>query len=112
MTEPIRFDGISLPVSDVDRSVAFYQQFGFELLIRHDDFALLRLGEGTVRDTGHVHAPQLHPEELLFHRTGIKPSSIWRGRNSSARSTNRRRRRTRLRSGSGNGLRTSTTGSI
>jgi catechol 2,3-dioxygenase-like lactoylglutathione lyase family enzyme len=48
MTEPIRFDGISLPVSDVDRSVAFYQQFGFELLIRHDDFALLRLGEGTI----------------------------------------------------------------
>ncbi len=48
MTEPIRFDGISLPVSDVDRSVAFYQQFGYELQIRHDDFALLRLGEGTI----------------------------------------------------------------
>ena len=29
MTETIRFDGVSLPVSDVDRSVAFYQQFGF-----------------------------------------------------------------------------------
>jgi catechol 2,3-dioxygenase-like lactoylglutathione lyase family enzyme len=48
MTEPIRFDGISLPVSDVDRSVAFYQQFGFELQVRHDNFALLRLGEGTI----------------------------------------------------------------
>jgi len=48
MTEPIRFDGISLPVSDVDRSVAFYQQFGFELEVRHDNFALLRLGEGTI----------------------------------------------------------------
>jgi catechol 2,3-dioxygenase-like lactoylglutathione lyase family enzyme len=48
MTEPIRFDGISLPVSDVDRTVSFYQQFGFELLIRHDNFALLRLGEGTI----------------------------------------------------------------
>src|SRR5690349_4685192 len=48
MTEPIYFDGISLPVSDVDRSVAFYQQFGFQLEIRHDDFALLRLGEGTI----------------------------------------------------------------
>jgi catechol 2,3-dioxygenase-like lactoylglutathione lyase family enzyme len=48
MTEPIRFDGISLPVSDVDRSAAFYQQFGFEIVVRHDNFALLHLGEGTI----------------------------------------------------------------
>jgi catechol 2,3-dioxygenase-like lactoylglutathione lyase family enzyme len=48
MTEPIRFEGISLPVSDVERSVAFYQQFGFEIQVQHDNFALLRLGEGTI----------------------------------------------------------------
>jgi catechol 2,3-dioxygenase-like lactoylglutathione lyase family enzyme len=48
MTEPIRLDGISLPVSDVEHSIAFYQQFGFEILIRHDNFALLQLGEGTI----------------------------------------------------------------
>ncbi|HEY1350129.1 MAG TPA: VOC family protein [Ktedonobacteraceae bacterium] len=48
MTEPIRFDGISLPVSDIERSVAFYQQFGFQIQVRHDHFALLRLGEGTI----------------------------------------------------------------
>jgi catechol 2,3-dioxygenase-like lactoylglutathione lyase family enzyme len=48
MTETIRFDGISLPVSDVERSVAFYQQFGFELQVQNVNFALLRLGEGTI----------------------------------------------------------------
>jgi catechol 2,3-dioxygenase-like lactoylglutathione lyase family enzyme len=48
MTETIRFDGISLPVSDVERSVAFYQQFGFELQVQNANFALLRLGEGTI----------------------------------------------------------------
>ena len=48
MTETIRFDGISLPVSDVERSVAFYQQFGFEVQVQHANFALLRLGEGTI----------------------------------------------------------------
>jgi catechol 2,3-dioxygenase-like lactoylglutathione lyase family enzyme len=48
MTETIHFDGISLPVSDIERSVAFYQQFGFELQVQNTSFALLRLGEGTI----------------------------------------------------------------
>ena len=49
MTETIRFDGVSLPVSDVEQSVAFYKQFGFELVLQNGDyFALLRLGEGTI----------------------------------------------------------------
>ena len=48
MTETLRFEGISLPVSDVERSVAFYQQFGFELEVQKANFALLRLGEGTI----------------------------------------------------------------
>ena len=48
MTETIHFDGVSLPMSDVERSVAFYQQFGFEVLSRRGNFALLRLGEGTI----------------------------------------------------------------
>ena len=42
MTESIRFDGISLPVSNVERSVAFYQQFGFDLQVQTANFALLR----------------------------------------------------------------------
>ena len=41
MTETIRFEGISLPVSDVERSAAFYQQFGFELQVQNANFALL-----------------------------------------------------------------------
>jgi catechol 2,3-dioxygenase-like lactoylglutathione lyase family enzyme len=48
MTETIHFDGISLPVSDIARSVAFYQQFGFEVQIQRAHFALLRLGEGSI----------------------------------------------------------------
>ena len=48
MTETIRFEGISLPVSDVERSIAFYQQFGFEVQSQHDNFASLHLGEGTI----------------------------------------------------------------
>lgn len=47
--ETIRFEGLSLPVSDVERSVAFYQQFGFQVE-QHapHQFALLRLGDGTL----------------------------------------------------------------
>jgi len=48
MTQTIHFDGISLLVSDVARSVAFYQQFGFEVHSQRANFALLRLGEGTI----------------------------------------------------------------
>src|SRR2546430_14262008 len=47
MAETIRFEGLSLPVSDVARSVAFYQQFGFQVEQYGPMFALLRLGEGT-----------------------------------------------------------------
>jgi catechol 2,3-dioxygenase-like lactoylglutathione lyase family enzyme len=48
MTETIRFDGITLPVSDVECSAAFYQQFGFVVQSMRDKFAMLRLGEGTI----------------------------------------------------------------
>lgn len=48
MAETIRFEGLSLPVSDVARSVAFYQQFGFQVDQYGPRFALLRLGEGTL----------------------------------------------------------------
>ena len=48
MTETIRFEGVSLPVSDIERSIAFYQQFGFTVEMQNDNFALLRLGEGTI----------------------------------------------------------------
>ncbi len=48
MSETIHFEGISLPVSDIERSIAFYQQFGFELEIQKANFALLRLGTGTI----------------------------------------------------------------
>ena len=48
MEQTIRFEGLSLPVSDVARSVAFYQQFGFQVEQYGPQFALLRLGEGTL----------------------------------------------------------------
>jgi catechol 2,3-dioxygenase-like lactoylglutathione lyase family enzyme len=48
MTDSIHFEGISLPVSDIERSVAFYRQFGFEIQVQNEHFALLRLGEGTI----------------------------------------------------------------
>lgn len=48
MTTPFRFEGISLPVSDVAASVAFYRALGFTVEQQHDVFALLRLGTGTI----------------------------------------------------------------
>ena len=48
MEQTIRFEGLSLPVSDIARSVAFYQQFGFQVEQYGPQFALLRLGEGTL----------------------------------------------------------------
>jgi len=48
MPESIRFEGLSLAVSDVARSVAFYQQVGFQVEQYGPMFALLRLGEGTL----------------------------------------------------------------
>lgn len=44
----IRFEGLSLPVTDLDRSIAFYESLGFATEARSDRFALLRLGGGTV----------------------------------------------------------------
>ena len=48
MTTPFRFEGLSLPVSDVAASVAFYQSLGFTVEQQHDVFALLRYGTGTL----------------------------------------------------------------
>jgi catechol 2,3-dioxygenase-like lactoylglutathione lyase family enzyme len=44
----IWFEGLSIPVSDLDRSVRFYELVGFRTEIRTDRFALLRLGTGTL----------------------------------------------------------------
>jgi catechol 2,3-dioxygenase-like lactoylglutathione lyase family enzyme len=44
----VTFEGLSLPVTSLDRSVPFYQSLGFRLEIRTDQFALLRLGSGTL----------------------------------------------------------------
>lgn len=44
----ITFEGMSLPVSDLERSVAFYTALGFVAEIRTERFALLRLAAGTV----------------------------------------------------------------
>lgn len=43
-----RFEGVSLPVADLDRSILFYQSLGFVLEGRSDRFALLRQGNGTI----------------------------------------------------------------
>ena len=48
MTPAIRFEGMSIPVSDVARSAAFYQTLGFAVEQIGPAFALLRLGEGTI----------------------------------------------------------------
>ncbi len=42
------FEGLSLPVADLDRSVAFYESLGFSVEIRTDRFGLLRHGTGTL----------------------------------------------------------------
>jgi catechol 2,3-dioxygenase-like lactoylglutathione lyase family enzyme len=50
MAEPIRMEGLTLPVSDVVRSVAFYHdtlRFPVQLQ-RGTTFALIRIGEGTI----------------------------------------------------------------
>ncbi len=44
----ITFEGCSLPVASLDRSVPFYEALGFTTEIRTDQFALMRLGGGTV----------------------------------------------------------------
>jgi catechol 2,3-dioxygenase-like lactoylglutathione lyase family enzyme len=48
MAETIRFEGLSLQVSDVARSIEFYRRLGFEVEVSRPMFALLRLGEGTL----------------------------------------------------------------
>ncbi|MFC9441001.1 VOC family protein [Nocardia sp. NPDC057030] len=42
------FDGMSLPVADLDRSINFYESLGFTLEGRSNKFALLRQGGGTI----------------------------------------------------------------
>ena len=42
------FEGFSLPVADLDRSVSFYVSLGFVPEIRNGRFVLLRLGSGTL----------------------------------------------------------------
>ena len=44
----VTFEGLSLPVTSLDRSVPFYESLGFRLEIRNGRFALLRLGAGTL----------------------------------------------------------------
>ncbi|MEV4149277.1 VOC family protein [Amycolatopsis sp. NPDC049691] len=44
----ITFAGLSLPVSDLDRSVAFYTSLGFTVEVRNGRFVLLRLDSGTL----------------------------------------------------------------
>jgi len=44
----IWFEGLSLPVAALDRSIAFYESLGFALEIRTERFGLLRYGTGTV----------------------------------------------------------------
>jgi predicted lactoylglutathione lyase len=44
----IPFEGSSLPVTSLERSVPFYESLGFVTEIRTEQFALLRHGGGTV----------------------------------------------------------------
>ena len=67
MAQTIRFEGLSLPVSDVARSVAFYQQFGFQVELYGPQFALLRLGEGTLGLLKSVVLEQTHTLRERIH---------------------------------------------
>lgn len=42
------FEGLSLPVSDLERSIRFYESVGFVAEIRAGGFCLLRHGSGTL----------------------------------------------------------------
>ena len=44
----ITFAGMSLPVTDLDRSVPFYESLGFTTEVRNGRFVLLRLDSGTL----------------------------------------------------------------
>jgi len=72
MAQTIRFEGLSLPVSDVARSVAFYQQFGFQVEQYGPQFALLRLGEGTL---GLLKSEVLEQTRTLRERIHIELST-------------------------------------
>ncbi|GAA5118253.1 VOC family protein [Pseudonocardia adelaidensis] len=66
----IWFEGSSIPVSDLDRSVRFYLSLGFETEIRTGRFALMRLGTGTLGllDLGEAVAREAtgHPKLRTF----------------------------------------------
>jgi catechol 2,3-dioxygenase-like lactoylglutathione lyase family enzyme len=72
MAQTIRFEGLSLPVSDVARSVAFYRQFGFQVELYGPQFALLRLGEGTL---GLLKSEVLEQTHTLRERIHIELST-------------------------------------
>jgi catechol 2,3-dioxygenase-like lactoylglutathione lyase family enzyme len=44
----IWFEGLTLPVSDLDTSIRFYESLGFVTEIRVERFGLLRFGSGTL----------------------------------------------------------------
>jgi catechol 2,3-dioxygenase-like lactoylglutathione lyase family enzyme len=49
MSRPaVTFEGLSLPVASLERAVPFYESLGFATEVRTDQFALMRLGGGTV----------------------------------------------------------------
>lgn len=62
---PVRMDGMSLPVADVQVSVAFYSRLGFTTELTDPSgkgFALMRIGGGTVglaRQKGGEEAPKV-----------------------------------------------------
>jgi catechol 2,3-dioxygenase-like lactoylglutathione lyase family enzyme len=72
MAQTIRFEGLSLPVSDVAHSVAFYRQFGFQVELYGPQFALLRLGEGTL---GLLKSEVLEQTHTLRERIHIELST-------------------------------------
>lgn len=48
-TNSVRMEGLTLPVSDLERSLKFYEDLlGFEVEYRKGSFALLRVGEGRI----------------------------------------------------------------
>ena len=70
MTQPIRFEGLTLTVENIDRSIEFYAgKLGFK--VEHNaapDFALIRVGEGDGGTIGLLSTEQSKKE-------GVDPST-------------------------------------
>ena len=74
----IRLDNIVLTVKDLERSVAFYKEAGFQLLQQHgDEIAIFSIGNDTVRILLHPLRPNLRlPPERAAAIYGFEVNDV------------------------------------